>query len=39
MNDWDVIEYEDSMNVIKSSWEFKLKSYPDKKFKARFCAS
>ena len=29
------------MNVIRSTWAFKLKRYPDgliKKFKARFCA-
>ena len=29
------------MNAIRSTWDFKLKQYPDgliKKFKARFCA-
>jgi hypothetical protein len=38
---WDVVEREDDMNVINSTWAFKCKQYPDgliKKFKARFCA-
>jgi hypothetical protein len=41
MNAWTVVEREDDMNVIDSTWAFKLKRYPDgmiKKFKARFCA-
>jgi hypothetical protein len=40
---WEVKEYDPSTmkNVIKSTWAFKCKRYPDglvKKFKARFCA-
>ena len=40
---WEVVEYDPSSmpNVIKSTWAFKCKRYPDgtiKKFKARFCA-
>jgi hypothetical protein len=38
---WDVVEREDHMNIINSTWAFKCKQYPDsliKKFKARFCA-
>jgi len=38
---WDVVEREDHMNIINSTWAFKCKRYPDgliKKFKARFCA-
>eukprot|EP00970_Alexandrium_tamarense_P013493 scaffold3441_cov152-Alexandrium_tamarense.AAC.1 len=41
MNAWTVVEREDDMNIIDSTWAFKLKRYPDgmiKKFKARFCA-
>ena len=41
MGAWDVIDQTDEMNVIDSTWAFKLKRYPDgliKKFKARFCA-
>ena len=41
MEAWDVVERTDDMNVIGSTWAFKLKRYPDgliKKFKARFCA-
>jgi len=41
MGAWDVVKRDDKMNVIKSTWAFKLKRYPDgliKKFKARFCA-
>jgi hypothetical protein len=43
INAWDVMEYDpDAMpNVIRSTWAFKCKRYPDgliKKFKARFCA-
>ena len=41
MNAWEVIDCEDDMNYIKSTWAFNLKRYPDgviKKFKARFCA-
>jgi hypothetical protein len=36
-----VVDWEDEMNVISSTWAFKCKKYPDgliKKFKARFCA-
>ncbi len=38
---WQVVNREDEMNVISSTWAFKCKRYPDsliKKFKARFCA-
>jgi hypothetical protein len=38
---WQVVNQEDEMNVISSTWAFKCKRYPDgliKKFKARFCA-
>ena len=38
---WEVVDIDDSMNVIDSTWAFKCKRYPDgliKKFKARFCA-
>ena len=43
INAWDVKEYdpETMPNVIRSTWAFKCKRYPDgliKKFKARFCA-
>ena len=41
MGAWDVVDQTDDMNVIDSTWAFKLKRYPDgriKKFKARFCA-
>jgi hypothetical protein len=38
---WKVVDWEDNMNIITSTWAFKCKRYPDglvKKFKARFCA-
>ena len=38
---WQVVDREDDMNIISSTWAFKCKRYPDgliKKFKARFCA-
>jgi hypothetical protein len=38
---WDVVEREDDMNIINSTWALKCKWYPDgliKKFKAGFCA-
>ena len=41
MSAWKVVDREDDMNVISSTWDFKLKRYTDgqiKKFKARFCA-
>ena len=41
MGAWEVVEREEDMNVIRSTWAFKCKRYPDgliKKFKARFCA-
>ena len=40
MEAWEIVEQIDDMNVIGSTWAFKLKRYPDgliKKFKARFC--
>ncbi len=39
---WELVDREDDMNVINSTWAFMCKRYPDgliKKFKARFCAS
>ena len=38
---WKVVDQEDIMHVISSTWAFKCKRYPGsliKKFKARFCA-
>jgi hypothetical protein len=38
---WQVVDWEDEMNIISSTWAFKCKRYPDgliKTFKARFCA-
>ena len=38
---WKVVDWEDDMNVISSTWAFKCKRYPDgliKKFKAKFGA-
>ena len=40
-NCWDYVKRTPDMNVLPSTWAFKLKRYPDgrvKKFKARFCA-
>jgi hypothetical protein len=37
---WQVVDWEDKMNVISFTWAFKCKRYSDgliKKFKARFC--
>ena len=41
MGAWEVVKRTAEMKVIKSTWAFKIKRYPDgliKKFKARFCA-
>ena len=41
MGAWKVVDCEDDMNVIWSTWAFKLKRYPYvliKKFKAHLCA-
>ena len=41
MEEWEVVERQDDINVLRSTWAFKLKCYPDgliKKFKALFCA-
>ena len=41
MDSWEVVDKEPGMNVIDSTWAFKIKRYPSgliKKFKARFCA-
>ena len=41
MHAWEVFERESEMNVLKSTWSFKLKRYPDgliKNFRARFYA-
>ena len=38
---WDLVPRQPGMNVLPSTWAFKVKRYPDgsvKKFKARFCA-
>jgi hypothetical protein len=38
---WDLVEQLPHMNVIPSTWVFKIKRFPDgtvKKFKVRFCA-
>jgi hypothetical protein len=38
---WEYVKRTPEMNVLPSTWAFKLKRYPDgrvKKFKARFCA-
>ncbi len=38
---WDLVERLPEMNVLPSTWAFKIKRFPDgsvKKFKARFCA-
>ena len=38
---WEIVDKTNNMNVIDSTWAFKLKRYPDgliKKFKARFCS-
>ncbi len=38
---WELVPRLPSMNVLPSTWAFKIKRYPDgslKKFKARFCA-
>ena len=40
-NAWQVVDREDWMNVLPSTWAFKCKRYPDgsiRKLKARFCA-
>jgi hypothetical protein len=40
-NCWDYVKRMPNMNVLPSTWAFKLKRYPDgrvKKFKVRFCA-
>ncbi len=40
-NCWDLVPHLPGMNVLPSTWAFKIKRYPDgslKKFKARFCA-
>ena len=40
MGVWDVVDRPEGVNVIDSTWAFKLKRFPDgliKKFKARFC--
>ena len=41
MEAWEVVDEKTDMNIIDSTWAFKLKRFPDgliKKFKARFCA-
>ena len=41
MGAWDVVYCKDDMNIIRSTWDFKLKRYPGrliKNFKDRFCA-
>ena len=29
MGDWEIVDQDDSMNVIDSEWDFKCKRYPD----------
>ena len=41
MSAWKIVDREDDMNVIRSTWNFELKRYPNgliEKFKARLCA-
>jgi Reverse transcriptase (RNA-dependent DNA polymerase) len=41
MDTWDVVNRESWMNVLPSTWAFKIKRFPNglvKKLKARFCA-
>ena len=41
MGAWEVVDETADMNVLESTWAFKIKRFPDgliKKFKARFCA-
>ncbi len=41
IKEWKVVDREEDMNIISSTWAIKCKRYPDsliKKFKARFCA-
>ena len=41
MKVWDVVDRTPGMNVLKSTWVFRIKRFPSgliKKFKARFCA-
>ena len=41
MKAWEVVERQDDINVLRSTWAFKLKCYPDgliKNFKSCFCA-
>ena len=41
MDSWSVVDRTDDMNVLPSTWAFKIKRFPDgliKKYKARFCA-
>ena len=36
MGDWDVVDCKDDTNITRSTWDFKLKRYPNgpiKKFK------
>jgi hypothetical protein len=40
-NAWDVVDRQEWMKVLPSTWAFKCKRFPDgriRKFKARFCA-
>ena len=40
INAWDKVKRENWMNVLKSTWAFKIKRYPNgliRKFKGRFC--
>ena len=41
MNCWEVVDRETWMNVLPSTWAFRIKRFPDgamRKLKARFCA-
>ena len=40
MGAWEIIDRDEYINIIDSTWDFKCKKYPDgliKKFKARLC--
>ena len=41
MNSWEVVDHSKDVNVLQSTWAFKVKPFSDrliKKFKARFCS-
>ena len=41
MNAWEVVDHTEEMNVLQSTWAFKVKRFPDElieSFKTQFCA-